>query len=109
MTAIVSPSWRLARGADRPRVALAVWVVAGVMVLALLLVAGRYGFHGDEFYFVVTGRHSSGGRAGQSDAGAVPGGRLVRVGGRPAVGIPSFAGVGGGWVCAARGLLAREF
>ncbi len=26
-------------------------------MLALLLVAGRYGFHGDEFYFVVTGRH----------------------------------------------------
>jgi hypothetical protein len=35
----------------------AVWAVAGVVVLALLLVAGRYGFHGDEFYFVVTGRH----------------------------------------------------
>jgi 4-amino-4-deoxy-L-arabinose transferase-like glycosyltransferase len=35
----------------------AVWSVAGVVVVALLLVAGRYGFHGDEFYFVVTGRH----------------------------------------------------
>jgi hypothetical protein len=32
-------------------------MVAGLVVLALLLVAGRYGFHGDEFYFVVTGRH----------------------------------------------------
>ena len=39
------------------RLAVAVWAVAGVVVLALLLVAGRYGFHGDEFYFVVTGRH----------------------------------------------------
>jgi hypothetical protein len=56
MTAIVSPTWR-ARGTDRPRLAVAVWVVAGVVVLALMLVAGRYGFHGDEFYFVVTGRH----------------------------------------------------
>ncbi len=26
-------------------------------MLTLLLAAGRYGFHGDEFYFVVTGRH----------------------------------------------------
>ena len=42
---------------DRPRLAAAVWIVAGVVVLALLLVAGRYGFHGDEFYFVVTGHH----------------------------------------------------
>src|SRR6476646_2847297 len=57
MTAIVSPSWWLARGADRPRLAVAIWAVAGVVVLALLLAAGRYGFHGDEFYFVVTGRH----------------------------------------------------
>ena len=57
MTAIVSPIGRWARGAGRPRLAVAVWVVVGVVVLALLLVAGRYGFHGDEFYFVVTGRH----------------------------------------------------
>src|SRR6185312_8499331 len=57
MTAIVSPIGRWARGAGRPRLAAAVWSVAGVVVLALLLVAGRYGFHGDEFYFVVTGRH----------------------------------------------------
>lgn len=33
------------------------WVVAAVVVAALVLVAGRYGFHGDELYFVVTGRH----------------------------------------------------
>lgn len=26
-------------------------------MIGLLLAAGRYGFHGDEFYFVVTGRH----------------------------------------------------
>ena len=31
--------------------------VAGVMVVGLLAVAGGYGFHGDEMYFVVAGQH----------------------------------------------------
>src|SRR4029450_7833634 len=44
-------------GSARRRLAAAVWSLAGVVVLALRLVAGRYGFHGDEFYFVVSGRH----------------------------------------------------
>ncbi|MGI8456600.1 MAG: glycosyltransferase family 39 protein [Propionibacteriaceae bacterium] len=57
MTAVVPTAWRRTGAADRPRLTVAVWAVAGVVVLALLLVAGRYGFHGDEFYFVVTGRH----------------------------------------------------
>ena len=57
MTSVVTPGPRGASGSDRPRLAAAVWSVAGVVVLVLLLVAGRYGFHGDEFYFVVTGRH----------------------------------------------------
>ncbi|HET8784163.1 MAG TPA: glycosyltransferase family 39 protein, partial [Candidatus Limnocylindrales bacterium] len=34
-----------------------VLVVAGVMVLALLLLSPAYGFHGDEMYFVVAGQH----------------------------------------------------
>lgn len=42
---------------DRRPLPRAVWALAGVVVLGLVLVAGRYGFHGDEFYFVVTGRH----------------------------------------------------
>ncbi|HEY0813160.1 MAG TPA: glycosyltransferase family 39 protein [Pseudonocardia sp.] len=33
------------------------WLVAALVSTVLLLVAVRYGFHGDEFYFVVTGRH----------------------------------------------------
>jgi hypothetical protein len=32
-------------------------VVAGLMVVGLLAVAGAYGFHGDEMYFIVAGRH----------------------------------------------------
>lgn len=32
-------------------------LMAGIVVLVLLGVAGRYGFHRDEFYFVVTGQH----------------------------------------------------
>lgn len=34
-----------------------VWLAAAAVTILLLLVAGRYGFHGDELYFVVTGRH----------------------------------------------------
>jgi hypothetical protein len=40
-----------------PRLAAGVLVIAGLVVVALVLVAGGYGFLGDEFYFVVTGRH----------------------------------------------------
>ncbi|MFI5892077.1 glycosyltransferase family 39 protein [Actinoplanes sp. NPDC051513] len=34
-----------------------VWLVAGLMVAGLLGLSGAYGFHGDEMYFVVAGRH----------------------------------------------------
>lgn len=39
------------------RLPVAAWLIAVSVVLVLVLVADRYGFHGDEFYFVVTGRH----------------------------------------------------
>src|SRR3954451_6944615 len=32
-------------------------LVAGVMIVGLLAVSGAYGFHGDEMYYVVAGRH----------------------------------------------------
>ncbi|MEV6159094.1 hypothetical protein AB0L53_53065 [Nonomuraea sp. NPDC052129] len=34
-----------------------VWLVAGLMVAGLLSLSGAYGFHGDEMYFAVAGRH----------------------------------------------------
>jgi hypothetical protein len=34
-----------------------VFLVAGLMVVLLLVVSGAYGFHGDEMYYVVAGRH----------------------------------------------------
>jgi 4-amino-4-deoxy-L-arabinose transferase-like glycosyltransferase len=34
-----------------------VWVIAGVLVLVLLALAGAYGFHRDEMYFIIAGRH----------------------------------------------------
>ena len=40
-----------------PAVAWPVLLVAGLMVVVLLAVAGSYGFHGDEMYFIVAGRH----------------------------------------------------
>ena len=39
------------------RLPFGVWVIAGLLVVALMVVAGRYGFHRDEYYFVVTGEH----------------------------------------------------
>lgn len=47
----------VASGRPRPVLPPGVWVVAGLVVVGLTSLAGRYGFHGDEFYFVVTGRH----------------------------------------------------
>lgn len=34
-----------------------VWLIAGLHVLVLLIVSGRYGFHRDELYFLEAGRH----------------------------------------------------
>lgn len=34
-----------------------VLVIAGVVVVGVMATAGRYGFHRDEYYFVVTGQH----------------------------------------------------
>ena len=48
-----SPNRRLA-SLDIPWPVLA---VAGLMVAGLLVLAGSYGFHGDEMYFVVAGQH----------------------------------------------------
>jgi hypothetical protein len=42
-----------------------VWLVAAVMVAGLLALSGAYGFHGDEMYFVVAGRHPAFGYADQ--------------------------------------------
>jgi Dolichyl-phosphate-mannose-protein mannosyltransferase len=42
-----------------------VLVVAGLMVAGLLAVSGAYGFHRDELYFIVAGRHPSFGYADQ--------------------------------------------
>ncbi len=39
-----------------PRVPVGVFMIGGLAIVTLLLVADRYGYLGDEFYFVVTGR-----------------------------------------------------
>lgn len=42
---------------SRNRLPVGSFVAAGAVVLLLLLVAGRYGFHRDEYYFIESGRH----------------------------------------------------
>ena len=50
---VTSPDHRFARTLDRWPVLL----VAGAMIAVLLAVSGAYGFHGDEMYYIVAGRH----------------------------------------------------
>jgi hypothetical protein len=45
------------RGPGWPAIPWPVLAVAGLMVALLLAVSGAYGFHGDEMYYVVAGRH----------------------------------------------------
>jgi 4-amino-4-deoxy-L-arabinose transferase-like glycosyltransferase len=49
-----APNGRLASSIALPG---PVVLVAGLMLVLLLALAGEYGFHGDEMYFVVAGRH----------------------------------------------------
>ncbi|WP_327144931.1 glycosyltransferase family 39 protein [Nocardia sp. NBC_01327] len=86
-----------------------VGVIAGVTTVVLCLRAGRYGYFGDELYFLSAGRHLAMGYADQGPL--VP--LLARVAGWIApesvivLRIPSIVcAVAAIWVCAA---LAREF
>jgi len=40
-----------------PTLPRAVWAIAGAVLLVLLVLAGGYGFHPDEMYFILAGRH----------------------------------------------------
>ncbi|MEP7178921.1 MAG: glycosyltransferase family 39 protein [Pseudonocardiales bacterium] len=90
---------------------LSVWVlvIAGVVVAGLMVVASRYGFHRDEYYFVVTGQHPA--VAAPDNPMLVPylaAGWYAAVGGHlwafrilPAVAVGGYVVIGG--------LMAREF
>ena len=57
MTAVSVDNRERSSSVSLLRVPAGVFMIAGLVVLALLLVADRFGYLGDEFYFVVTGRH----------------------------------------------------
>lgn len=91
------------------RVPAGVLVIAGLVVVGLMVVAGRYGFHRDEYYFVVTGQHPA--VAAPDNPMLVP---YLAAGWYAVVGghlwafriLPAFA-IGGYVVMG--GLIAREF
>jgi hypothetical protein len=86
-----------------------VLVIAGLLVLGLMAVASRYGFHRDEYYFVVTGQHPA--VAAPDNPMLVPylaAGWYAVVGGHlwafrilPALAVGGYVVIGG--------LIAREF
>jgi 4-amino-4-deoxy-L-arabinose transferase-like glycosyltransferase len=47
------------RGDVMRRLSRGSWIIAGVVLALLLIVAGRYGFHRDELYFIEGGHHLS--------------------------------------------------
>lgn len=87
----------------------AVFAVAGVVVVVLLLFAARYGYHRDEMYFVVAGSHPAFGYVDQPPLTPLLARGLYLLGGGSLVVMRLLPALLGGAVVLLVGLLAKEF
>jgi hypothetical protein len=77
-----------------PALPSAVWAIAGVVLVVLLLLAGAYGFFPDEMYFVLAGRHLDFGYVDQPPLTPIVSAAMVQLLGASPVSVrilPAFA------------------
>ena len=84
-------------------------LIAAAMVALLLLLAGQYGFHRDELYFIVAGRHPDWGYVDQPPFTPLISAAAVAVGGLSPMSIRVAPALAVGLVAILSGAIAREF
>lgn len=83
-------------------------VVAGVVAAVLVATSARYGYHRDELYFVVAGRHLDWGYPDQPPLTPLIAGLMDRIGPGSLVVLRLPSALAGGAIVLLTGLLARE-
>ena len=86
-----------------------VWVTAGAVVVLLLSMAGRYGFHRDELYFVVAGRRLDWGFVDQPPLTPLIARLSETIGGTSPVALRVLPALAIGVVVVLTALMARRF
>jgi hypothetical protein len=91
----------------RPRLARDVWWVAGGLVALELAVSARYGFHRDELYFIVAGRHAAFGYVDQPPLAPLVARLATSAFGTDPTAVRIVPALAGGAVVVGAGLTAR--
>ena len=84
-------------------------LIGGAMVAVLLLLANRYGFHRDELYFIVAGRHPDWGYVDQPPFTPLVSAAAVAIGGLSPLSVRVLPALTAGLVAVLAGAIAREF
>jgi Dolichyl-phosphate-mannose-protein mannosyltransferase len=87
---------------------LPILVVAGALVALLLALAGEYGFHRDELYFIVAGRHPALGYPDQPPFTPLVSAAAVQLLGLSPLAIRILPALSAGAIVVLAGLMARE-